>query len=389
MNIPFSKVDCSGHEQEYVTRVIRSGWLTTASVCSEFEKRFAEYIGINYALAVNSCTAALHLAADSIGIKSGDKVFVPVMTFTASAEIVRYFDANPVFLDVDYKTSLLTPEILEEGIRRYPDVKAIVLVHYAGQSVDLSKILPICRRHHLKVIEDAAHAFPTKHHGQYIGTFGNITCFSFYANKTLTTGEGGMIVTDNEDIYRRMKSMRLHGINRDIWDRFIALNKWEYDVIAPGFKYNMPDINAAIGLAQLERVEKLRCERERCARHYYKSFEDVQEIDLPMLQCDWSEHAWHLFPIMLTKKSPLNRDEFIEQLSAHGIGTSIHYKPLHRMTYYRTRYHLCPEEFPNAEHRWQTSCSLPIFSLLSDKELQYITSTIKNLLVKKFYRKTG
>ncbi|MDR0608600.1 MAG: DegT/DnrJ/EryC1/StrS family aminotransferase [Planctomycetaceae bacterium] len=381
MNIAFSKVDCSGRELEYVTRVIRSGWLTTATMCSEFEKKFAEFIGVKYALAVNSCTAALHLAADAMGIKSGDKVFMPVMTFTATAEIVRYLNADPVFLDVDYGTSLITPEILETAIKQYPNVKAIILVHYAGQSVDLSKILPICNRHHIKVIEDAAHAFPTKHNEQYIGTFGNITCFSFYANKTITTGEGGMIVTENEDIYKRVKCMRLHGINRDIWDRFTTSGKWEYDVIAPGFKYNMPDINAAIGLAQIERAEEFRIERERCARHYFNELKILQELNLPTLQCHWHEHSWHLFPIVLTEKSPVTRDEFIKQLNARGICTSVHYKPLHRMTYYRTQYNLLPENFPKAECRWQGGVSLPIFPLMTNEELHYVTSSIKDILL--------
>ncbi|MDR0704058.1 MAG: DegT/DnrJ/EryC1/StrS family aminotransferase [Planctomycetaceae bacterium] len=383
MQISFSKVDCSGREIEYVTRVIQSGWLTTANICSEFEKKFTEFIGVKYALAVNSCTAALHLAADAIGIKPGDKIFVPIMTFTASAEIIRYLNADPVFLDVDYGTALLTPEILETGIKQHPEVKAVVLVHYAGQSVNMSEILPICSRHHIKIIEDAAHAFPTKHKGQFIGTFGNITCFSFYANKTITTGEGGMIVTENEDIYKRMKCMRLHGINRDIWDRFTTSGKWEYDVIAPGFKYNMPDINAAIGLAQIERAEKFRSERERCARHYFKEFKELQELDLPEIQCDWHEHSWHLFPIVLTEKSRVNRNEFIKQLNERGIGVSVHYKPLHRMTYYRTQYNLLPEDFPNAERRWQGGISLPIFPLMTNEELNYVTSSIKDILLNK------
>ncbi|MDR2410143.1 MAG: DegT/DnrJ/EryC1/StrS family aminotransferase, partial [Bacteroidales bacterium] len=278
---------------------------------------------------------------------------------------------------------LLTPEILEAGIKQHPEVKAIILVHYAGQSVNMSEILPICNRHNIKIIEDAAHAFPTKHKGQFIGTLGNITCFSFYANKTITTGEGGMIVTENDDIYQRVKCMRLHGINRDIWDRFTASGKWEYDVIAPGFKYNMPDINAAIGLAQIERAEEFRIERERCARHYFKELETLQELNLLEIQCDWQEHSWHLFPIVLTKKSRVNRDEFIKQLNTRGIGTSVHYKPLYRMTYYRTQYNLLPEDFPNAERRWQGGISLPIFPLMTNEELHYVTFSIKDILLNK------
>ncbi|MDR2346345.1 MAG: DegT/DnrJ/EryC1/StrS family aminotransferase [Planctomycetaceae bacterium] len=383
MKISFSKVDCSGRELEYVTRVIQSGWLTTANMCLEFERKFADFIGVKYALAVNSCTAALHLAVNSIGIKAGDKIFVPVMTFTATAEIIRYLNADPVFLDVEYKTSLLSPEILEAGIKKHPNVKAVILVHYAGQSVNMSQILPICRRHNIKVIEDAAHAFPTKYSGRYVGSFGNITCYSFYANKTITSGEGGMIVTENKDTYESIKCMRLHGINRDIWDRFTTMNKWEYDVIAPGFKYNMSDINAAVGLAQFERAEEFRKERERCAKHYFEELEQLKELDLPALQCNWHEHSWHLFPIVLTEESPVSRDEFIKQLNARGIGISVHYKPLHRMTYYRMQYNLLPENFPNAERRWQGGISLPIFPLMTNDELFYVTNSIKDILLNK------
>jgi len=316
MNIPFAKVDCSGHELAYLTEVLQSGWLTTAGKCAEFEKRFAEAVGAKYACAVNSCTAALHLAVEALGIGPGDQVFVPTLTFTASAEVIRYMGADPVFLDVEYGTCLLTPEILEAAIQAHPGVKALMLVHFGGQAAEMGSlqsavavssgeeevldqgqlpaangqrqtgILDLCRRHGIRVIEDAAHAFPTRHNGRMIGIFGDVTCFSFYANKTITTGEGGMLCTDDEAIYTRVKCMRLHGINRDIWDRFTSQKAdWEYDVIAPGFKYNLPDIAAAIGLAQLERAEEFRRERQRCAEHYDQHLVGVKGIDLPVRRC--------------------------------------------------------------------------------------------------------
>lgn len=380
-NIPFARIDCSGHELDYVREVIESGWLTTAGKCLALEKQFARQVGGHHACAVNSATAALHLAVEALGIGPGDRVFVPTMTFTASAEVIRYVGADPVFLDVEYGTCLLTPEILEDGIRRHPGVKAVVLVHFGGQAADMGRILSLCKRHGLRVIEDAAHAFPTRHDGRMVGSFGDVTCFSFYANKTITTGEGGMLVTDHEDIHRRVKIMRLHGINRDIWDRFTARKAtWEYDVIAPGFKYNLPDVAAAIGLAQLERADEFRRERQRCAEFYYAHLAGVPGIDLPVCKGAKEDHSWHLFWIVMNGSRGLDRNAFIERLNARGVGTSVHYKPLHRMTYYRERYGAKPEAYPNAERHWQGCVSLPVYPTLSDEELAYICDAVRETL---------
>ncbi len=377
MNIPFSKVDCSGHELAYVTEVLKSGWLTTAGKCAEFEKRFAETVGAKYACAVNSATAALHLAVEAIGICPGDKVFVPTMTFTASAEVIRYMGADPIFLDVEYGTCLVTPEILEQAIARHPDAKALLLVHFGGQAAQMDGLMGLCRKHGLRLIEDAAHAFPTRFGGRKIGTFGDATCFSFYANKTITTGEGGMLVTNDERIYKRAKVMRLHGINRDIWDRFTAKKaNWEYDVVAPGFKYNLPDVAAAIGLAQLERAEEFRIQRQRCAEYYYSHLEAIEVLDLPLYRGKREEHSWHLFYVVLNETCSMDRNAGIECLQEAGIGTSVHYKPLHRMTYYRDRYDLSPNQYPNAERHWKGVISLPIYPSLSTEELAYVCETL-------------
>jgi len=397
-HIPFSKVDCSGNELKYVKEVIESGWLTTAGKCVEFEKRFAEKVGGKYACAVNSATAALHLACDAVGIGRGDKVFVPTMTFTASAEVIRYMGADPVFLDVEYGTCLVTPAILEAAIKQHPDAKALMLVHFGGQAAEMGEasgqsavgsgghqktngIVEICRKHGLKLIEDAAHAFPTRCGDRMIGAFGDATCFSFYANKTITTGEGGMLVTDDETIYKRAKIMRLHGINRDIWDRFTAKKaNWEYDVVAPGFKYNMPDLNAAIGLAQMERADDFREGRQRCAEFYYQHLADVKALDLPVCRGPYQDHSWHLFWLVLNEKCPLDRNTFIERLNEAGIGISVHYKPLHRMTYYREHYGLTPDNYPNAERHWRGVVTLPVYPSLLDEDLAYVCETIKKLV---------
>lgn len=380
-HIPFSKVDCSGNELKYVKEVIESGWLTTAGKCVEFEKQFGGRVGGKYACAVNSATAALHLAAEALGIGPGDKVFVPTMTFTASAEVIRYLGADPVFLDVEYGTCLVTPEILETAARKHPGAKAFVLVHFGGQAADMEGILAVCHKHGIKLIEDAAHAFPTRYKGKMIGAFGDITCFSFYANKTITTGEGGMLVADDEAIYKRVKTMRLHGINRDIWDRFTAKKaNWEYDVVAPGFKYNMPDINAAIGLAQLERADEFRIGRQRCADFYSRNLANVTELDLPVCKGPRDEHSWHLFWVVLNKKAGIDRNAFIERLNEAGVGTSVHYKPLHRMTYYRERYGLTPDLYPDAERHWEGVVTLPVYPSLPDEDLAYVCDTIKKVL---------
>jgi dTDP-4-amino-4,6-dideoxygalactose transaminase len=308
------------------------------------------------------------------------------MTFTATAEVIRYLGGDPVFLDVEYGSNLLTPAILEEAIARYPDVKYLAVVHYGGQAAPMREasgtdINTICRRNDIRIIEDAAHAFPSMCGGTMVGALGNVTCFSFYANKTITTGEGGMLTTDDEAVLKRVKVMRLHGINRDIWNRYTSsVPGWEYDVVAPGYKYNMPDTAAAIGLAQLERADEYRRGRERCAAYYYKHLGGVGSIDLPLVHGAMHEHSWHIYHIVLNEKAKILRNDLIDRLSAAGIGTSVHYKPLHRMTYYQERYGLKAEDFPNAERMWQGSVSLPIYPTLGEVELEYICTTVRTLL---------
>ena len=386
LKIPFSRISCDGNELPYVGEVLESGWLTTAGKAKEFERLFADAVGAKCARAVTSGTAALHLALEAVGVKPGDQVLVQTMTFTATAEVVRYLGADPVFLDVEYGTSLVSPEILKEGIERYPHAKLFIPVHYGGQAAPLvlkngKGLIDICSENDLRIVEDAAHAFPARCAGKMIGSIGDVTCFSFYANKTITTGEGGMLTTNDEAIAERVKIMRLHGINRDIWDRYTSAGSiWEYDVIAPGYKYNMPDVAAAIGLAQLERADFLRQERERCASFYFKNLADMDSVDLPKVRESMADHAWHLFSIVLNERSRVTRNRFIELMAEKGIGTSVHYKPLHRMTYYKERYALRPEDFPNAERIWQGCVSLPIYPTLKNDELEYICNAIKNIL---------
>jgi dTDP-4-amino-4,6-dideoxygalactose transaminase len=308
------------------------------------------------------------------------------MTFTATAEIVRYLGADPVFLDVEYGTGLVTPDIVADAIVRHPDVRFLIVVHYGGQAARMISgngrgILDICRDKGIGVIEDAAHAFPCRHAGRFVGSIGDATCFSFYANKTITTAEGGMLTTNDLGIAKRARIMRLHGIDRDIWQRFTSsAQEWEYDVIAPGFKYNMPDLNAAVGLAQLEKAEEHRRDRQRVAEMYFAGLVGIEGIDLPNCACTMEEHAWHLFPIVLNEHSRVSRNELIRKLAERGIGTSVHYKPIHRMTYYAERYRLKPEDFPVAERIWHGTLSLPIYSSLTDNEVDYVCGSLRDLL---------
>lgn len=384
--IPFAKVAISGNEIRYLQEVLDSGWLTTSSKALKFEEEFASFVGAKYACTVNSCTSALHLAAEALGLKHGDKVFVPTLTFTASAEILRYLGADPVFLDVDYGTGLITPGILRKAIETNKDARALVLVHYGGlapelQNEDGTGILDLCAANNIRVIHDAAHAFPTKFGNRYIGSFGDVSCFSFYANKTITTGEGGMLVTDDKAIYERVKIMRLHGINHDIWDRFTSNRPtWEYDVVAPGFKYNLADVNAAIGLAQFEKSEEFRTRRQNCALLYYNELKDIETLDLPVYTGPVESHSWHLFPVKLRPDARISRNKFIDLLADAGIGTSVHYKPLHRMTYYSEHYNLNPGDFPGSEKIWAGTVSLPIYPDLGKNEIIYICNTIKKIL---------
>ena len=386
-NIPFAKVCCDGNELAYVKAVLESGWLTTAGKARAFEQEFAKVVGARFACAVNSCTAALHLGLEALGVGPGDKVFVPTMTFTASAEVIRYLGADPVFLDVEYASSLLTPELLERAVERHPDVRTLIVVHFGGQAArmlstaDGEGILDICRRRGIRILEDAAHAFPARCGDRMIGSLGDVTCFSFYANKTMTTGEGGMLTTDNDALASRVRTMRLHGIDREVWARFTSSPaSWEYDVVAPGYKYNMPDINAAIGLAQLERAEEMWDRRQRCAAFYREWLAHLPEVDLPPLHVPPEDHAWHLFSLVLRPDAKVSRNDLIPLLAERGIGTSVHYKPLHRMSYYRDRYRLNPADFPEAERTWNGCLSLPIYPSLSDDDLEYVCDCLWEIL---------
>lgn len=390
MRVPFAIPECGKEEIEEVTAVIKSGWLTTASRCAEFERDFARYVGSKHALAVNSATAALHLGLEALGVRDGDKVLVPTFTFTATAEVVRYLRADPVFIDCNPETFCITVELCEEALKSHglspkdKRLKAIIPVHFGGHPCDMDDILDFADNYGLKVMEDAAHAIPTRYNGRLVGSFGDVTCFSFYANKTMTTGEGGMLCTKDDSIAKRVKIMRLHGIDRDVWNRFVTGASWEYDVVAPGFKYNMPDITAALGIHQLKKADFFREKRQRIAESYYEGLKDIPGLILPRLHCPMDDHSWYLFIVLIDQdktREGINRDKFIEELAKREIGTSVHYKPIHRMTYYKEKYSLKPEMFPNAEYAFERCVSIPMFSAMSDGQVDYVIQGIKDVLM--------
>lgn len=370
--IPFALPDIGEEEINEVVDSLRNGWLTTGPKTQKFESDFKNYIGCEHALAVNSATSGLHLALEAIGLQRGDKVIVPVNTFTATAEVVRYFEADPIFCDIDARTFNIDPKQIEQILITHPDrnkIKAIIPVHIAGQPCDMEKILHVAKSRDLFVIEDAAHAFPAKWNGKNIGCVGDITVFSFYATKTLSTAEGGMITTNNQKFAERMKVMRLHGFDRDMWDRNISDKpKWYYSVVAPGFKYNMNDLSASMGIHQLAKADQFLKRRTEIAHKYSKAFKN---LSIPFIERPSDTHSHHLY-ILKVK----NRDRFIERMSEEGIGTSVHFIPLHLQPYWKEKYQLQDQDFPVALNNFKEIVSLPIYTKLSNEDVSRIIETV-------------
>jgi dTDP-4-amino-4,6-dideoxygalactose transaminase len=375
--LPFHKPDIGDAEIRAVVETLHSGWLTTGRKVKTFEDDFASYVGAKHAVAVNSGTAALHLALDAVGIKQGDEVIVPTMTFAATAEVVLYFKAKPVLVDCQPDTLNLDSSRLEAAISS--KTKAIIPVHIAGRPCEMDEILRIAKKHNLKVIEDAAHALPASYHGRTIGTIGDITCFSFYATKTITTGEGGMATTDNPEWAERMRMMSLHGISQDAWKRYTKEGSWYYEVISPGFKYNLTDIAAALGIEQLKKCNEFWEARQRIAMIYEEAFAELEAIRLPTCAKD-VQHAWHLFIIQLNlERLRMGRNEFIEGLREREVGTSVHFIPLHLHPYYRDAFGYRPADFPIASAVFERIVSLPIYPKMTEADVEKVIGAVREL----------
>jgi len=379
--LPFALPEIGEEEIAEVVDTLRSGWVTTGPKAKRFEQDFVRFLGDESleAIAVNSATAGLHLALEALGIGPGDEVITTTHTFTATAEVVRYLGADVKLVDVDPATLCIDIAAFEAAIT--PRTKAVIPVHYAGMAADMGRILAIARRHGLKVVEDAAHALPTTWDGQLIGTLGSdVTVFSFYANKTITTGEGGMLVTRDPAIAARAKVMRLHGINRDAFDRFTAkVPSWYYEIVAPGFKYNLTDIAAALGLHQLQRAQAFQRRRQLLAERYDAALADLP-IVLPPRPAAGETHAWHLYVIRLTDDAPIGRDALIEALYAAGIGCSVHYIPLHLHPYWRERYDLKAEDFPKSQLAYERMLSIPLYSRMTEGDVDRVAAALRQAL---------
>ncbi len=389
-SIPFYKPSIGRPEIDEVVDCLQSGWLTTGPKTKQFEQEFAGYLQRRHAVAVNSCTAALHLALEAIGLKAGQRVVVPTMTFAATAEVVRYFNAAPLFADCrpeDFNLDVADAACRIERARASgEEVVAIIPVHYGGQIGDVTGVTALARKYHLRIIEDAAHCCPAYYRDEVaapwktVGSDAEISCFSFYANKTITTGEGGMACTDSPEQADRMRIMSLHGISRDAWKRYTAEGSWYYEIVAPGYKYNLTDLAAAIGLHQLRKADLLHERRTQWARLYSQCLGDVEELVLPTVMPN-RIHSWHLFSVRLNlDRCHLGRAELISEMKRAGIGTSVHWMPLHLHPYYRQQLGCTPSDYPCATSLYPRLMTLPLYPDMTAEDVQYVCRTLKGIM---------
>ncbi len=372
-NIPFHKASIGKEEIKAVTDALQSGWLTMGPKTVEFENQFKSFIGCDHAVSMNSATACLHLALKAIGLQSDDEVIIPTLTFIATAEVVTYFKAIPVLCDSEAITHNIDVSKIEALIT--PKTKAIIPVHFAGNPCDMDPIMAIAKKHHLYVIEDAAHALPASYKNKKIGTIGDITCFSFYATKTLCTGEGGMATTNNSKFAEIMTINRLHGMNKNAWNRYSDKGSWYYEVVDNGCKYNMTDINAALGLVQLKKQALFQKKRKKIATFYTHSFKNNSHIT-PIKTTENSDSSWHLYVIKVNK----NRSLLIKNLKDHGISCSVHFIPVHKHPYYKKSYDYQDQYYPIANKIFEECLSLPIYPDLSPEDQRYIIDTLTSLI---------
>jgi dTDP-4-amino-4,6-dideoxygalactose transaminase len=368
-------------EQEEIDEVVqslKSGWVGTGPKVHKLEQLFKEYKGVGHAMALNSCTAALHLSMIVLGISAGDEVIVPAMTFAATANAVIHAGGVPVFADCQKDTMNIDPADLEAKIT--PRTKAVIIVHFAGRPCRMDEILDICRRHDIKLVEDCAHAIEAEIDGQKSGTFGDIGCFSFYVTKNIITGEGGMAITNNDEYADKIKVMALHGMSKDAWKRFSDDGYKHYQVVYPGFKYNMMDIQAALGIHQLPRVEDYWQRRLSVWNRYMEAFADLP-VFLPAPVPSNMKHSYHLFTLMLDlERLSIDRDRFLEEMTGRKLGVGVHYIALHLHPYYQQTYGCKPGDFPNAEWISERTVSLPLSPKLRDRDVERVIHHVRDIL---------
>jgi dTDP-4-amino-4,6-dideoxygalactose transaminase len=404
--VPFFRPELGEPEIEEVVAALRSGWLTTGPRVRRFEEDFASAVAGPHAVAMNSCTAALHLAVRALGLRPGDGVLVPTMTFAATAEVVRYEGGIPILVDCDPSTLNMDLEHAERTVSRIRAGRApaglpvnmpvvgMIPVHVAGLMMNVERIKSFAERHKLWVVEDAAHAFPAawrphpEEPWQYCGQkTAAVSCFSFYANKTITTGEGGMAVTADAELADRMRLLSLHGLSQGAWDRYSGNGSWDYRILAPGYKYNMTDVAAAMGIHQLARATDMRCAREAVAQEYRHQLGDIEELELPPIDSN-RIHAWHLFPVRLRLETlTVDRDAFIRELSQMGVSCSVHWRPLHLHPYYEDTFGWQPADLPVASTVWSRLVSLPIFSAMKRPEIETVVNVVREVCARSSRRR--
>ena len=373
--LPFHRPSIEDDEINEVIDTLKSGWITTGPKTKLFEQRFCEYVGCQHAIAVNSCTAALHLALVAAGIGQGDEVITTPYTFAATGEVILMVGAKPIFVDVLQESFNIDPAEIKKAVTS--NTKAIIPVHFAGYPCRMSEIIEIAREYNLKVIEDAAHAIGAKYENKKIGNIADITAFSFYAIKNITTGEGGMITTNDNGLAEKMRILSLHGISKNAWKRYSGNGSWYYDILYAGYKYNMMDIQASLGIHQLAKVDKFLTIRQKYAQMYHDAFSDIPGIKTPA-PYDNGRHAWHLYVIQLDPDVlSIGRNQFIEALKAENIGTSVHFIPLHLHPYYRKTYGYKLGDYPRAERIYSNAISLPLFPKMTEEDVKDVINAVK------------
>jgi len=374
--LPLAKATITQEELKAVEEVLKSGWLTTGAKVKEFEENMQQYLGVTKAIGLTSCTGGLHIALAALDIGPGDEVIVPTYTFVASAHVVDWLGAKPVLVDVEKDTFNIDPTAIEKAITSR--TKAIMPVHFAGHACDMGAIMQIAKKHKLYVIEDAAHAVGTEYGGQKIGTFGDVTVFSFYVTKTITTAEGGMAVTNNEELGKKLKRFSYFGVDKDAFNRYSEKGTWYYEVIELGYKYNMDNIQGAMGVEQLKKVEDFIAKRRELAQHYTKLLKDVPEVITPT-EKTYTRHAYHLYPLLLNTDR-ISREQFIAKLKEWNLGTSVHFIPLHLFPYYQRKHGYRKGDFPVAEWIFEREVSLPLYPGMSLQDVEYVVDAIKEIL---------
>lgn len=386
-SVPFFRPSIGEAEKAAVLEVMDGGWLTTGKKTKQFEEEFAASVGAKYAVALNSCTAALHLALEAIGLEQGDQVLVPNMTFAATAEVVRYFGATPVLVDCEAETMCIDPKqayAAAERAQQAGRLKAILPMHYGGQMADMASMHALGEEFGIAVIEDAAHTLPAYRRDEAgawkaVGEGSSAACFSFYANKCITTGEGGMATTNDEELADRMRMMSLHGLSRSAWNRFESKGSWYYEIVAPGFKYNLTDMAGALGVAQLGRSEEFWQARRRIASLYREQLSGTEGVELPVERDD-RQSSWHLFSMKLNlDRLSMDRAAFIDEMKAAGVTCSVHWMPLHLHPYYKQTYSFAAEDYPISNELWPRLVSLPIFPSMTDEEVEYVAKAVKRI----------